>query len=142
MPARWNQFTEEERRTIAGALTDSGGIRSDYGWYMRCSKLHVELKTWTVKPVPDNPPSSGVSDTPGCNCNVEIWNLTRRRIEASLEVRFLRCSLHEAAPDLYTALQSMLENFGSLATFTSGFEACHAAHTALAKARGERPNAE
>jgi hypothetical protein len=98
------------------------------------------------KPVPANPPSSGVSDAPGCNCNVEIWNLTRRRIEASLEVRFLRCSLHEAAPDLYTALDDLTDMTVSIdgpfvdpQFFSELRHRTRLALAALAKARGEKP---
>ena len=102
--------------------------------------------------VPTPAPATASSDAPGCHCNVEIWNLTRHRIEASLEVRFLRCSLHEAAPDLYAALAAILKvmrpgldghddllhvwlNYPDKPEITPGT----LAHAAMAKARGSVP---
>ena len=41
--SRWGAFTEEEIRTINIALIDSGSIRGDFDWYLRCSNLHIEL---------------------------------------------------------------------------------------------------
>lgn len=55
MKSRWDAFTEAERFTIQEALVDSATTRPDPGWYLRCSKLHVELVEFspdTDGPVP------------------------------------------------------------------------------------------
>ena len=180
---RWDQFTEEERRTIAGALTDSGGMRSDYGWYLRCSKLHVELKTWTLKPVPANPPSSGVSDAPGWTPGPWRWvnhdGVAYLRAEANIAKSDTPdfdgldpivddgsaggeysqtidphtspyAPLLAAAPDLYTALDDLTDITvcidGPIGTDPQFFrdlrEKTRRALAAIAKARGEKPNAK
>lgn len=46
---RWQGFSLQEIYTIRGALSDSGGMRSDHAWYLRCSALHVELTTALAK---------------------------------------------------------------------------------------------
>src|SRR5271157_3434817 len=63
------------------------------------------------KPVPANPPSSGVSDAPApiCFCNVELHNTSGRRVQENITIAFLRCPLHEAAPGLYAALDDLTD---------------------------------
>ena len=56
------------------------------------------------EPVPAVTPSPASSDAPVCTCNVEVRNLTKRRVEGTLDCRVLLCPLHEAAAQLYTAL--------------------------------------
>ena len=68
MKSRWHAFTEEELQTIALALADSGGMRSDHAWYhLRCSKLHAELVKaqvgrWIAEHVIPPEPISGMPD--------------------------------------------------------------------------------
>ncbi len=38
-------FTPEELEIIATALVDSGSMRSDYNWYLKCAEIHTKIVT-------------------------------------------------------------------------------------------------
>ena len=98
--------------------------------------------------VPANPPSSGVSDAPGCGCKVEM----RSAKDSMCRIDFIivRCPLHDAASDLYAALDKLTAlllkpiSAQSTAVQLAHVElierGCEDAKSALAKARGEKPN--
>lgn len=40
---RWKAFTAKELATMLAALEDSGSVRSDHEWYLRCSALSADI---------------------------------------------------------------------------------------------------
>lgn len=72
----------------------------------KCTELTLDRIKNSLKSAPTRPPSSGASDAPECKCKIEI------QYEAEpLTVRAIlfHCPLHNAAPDLYTALEAILK---------------------------------
>ena len=111
-----------------------------------CGSNRIERQK--AEPVPANPPSSGVSDAPGCGCKVEM----RSAKDSMCRIDFIivRCPLHDAASDLYAALDKLTAlllkpiSAQSTAVQLAHVElierGCEDAKSALAKARGEKPN--